>query len=117
MISDDTFWRTTLLTGCPEFDKRTSLGVKRTFPKVMYSANFISETISKDICAQLAREVVSLVPQIVDYSCTICEYHIPQRALWILGYMATGTMCRDWNPGLTVVSRPFPLLVAYPTRL
>ncbi|KAH6649667.1 SPX domain-containing protein [Chaetomium tenue] len=55
-----------------KFDKRTSLGVKRTFPKVMYSANFISETISKDICAQLAREVVNLVPQIVDYSCTIC---------------------------------------------
>ncbi|KAK3301464.1 SPX domain-containing protein [Chaetomium fimeti] len=55
-----------------KFDKRTSLGVKGTFPKVMYSANFISETISKDICAQLAREVVSLVPQVVDYSCTIC---------------------------------------------
>jgi E3 ubiquitin-protein ligase BAH len=62
----------TLLISCPEFDKRTSLGVKGTFPKVMYSANFISETISKDICAQLAREVVSLVPQVVDYSCTIC---------------------------------------------
>jgi E3 ubiquitin-protein ligase BAH len=55
-----------------KFDKRTSLGVKGTFPKVMYSAHFISETISKDICAQLAREVVSLVPQVVDYSCTIC---------------------------------------------
>ncbi|KAH6844908.1 SPX domain-containing protein [Chaetomium sp. MPI-CAGE-AT-0009] len=55
-----------------KFDKRTSLGVKGTFPKVMYSASFISETISKDICAQLAREVVSLVPQVVDYSCTIC---------------------------------------------
>jgi E3 ubiquitin-protein ligase BAH len=55
-----------------KFDKRTALGVKRTFPKVMYPAHFISETISKDICAQLAREVVSLVPQVVDYTCTIC---------------------------------------------
>ncbi|KAK4237225.1 SPX domain-containing protein [Achaetomium macrosporum] len=55
-----------------KFDKRTQLGVKTTFPKAMYSAHFISEVISKDICAQLAREVVSLVPQVMDYSCTIC---------------------------------------------
>ncbi|KAK3904786.1 SPX domain-containing protein [Staphylotrichum tortipilum] len=55
-----------------KFDKRTSLGVKSTFPKAMYSAHFISEAISKDICSQLAREVVNVVPQIVDYTCTIC---------------------------------------------
>ncbi|GAB1317304.1 SPX domain-containing protein [Madurella fahalii] len=55
-----------------KFDKQTSLGVKTTFPKLMYSAQFISESISKDICAQLAREVVSLVPQVVDFSCSIC---------------------------------------------
>ncbi len=67
-----------LLTGIPpEFDKRTSLGVKTTFPKAMYSAHFISETISKDICAQLAREVVNLVPQVVDYTCCVCEYPSP----------------------------------------
>ncbi|SPQ25895.1 40e537ff-3416-4873-8212-775608ad5518 [Thermothielavioides terrestris] len=55
-----------------KFDKRTSLGVKTTFPKAMYSAHFISEAISKDICAQLAREVVNRVPQVVDYTCSIC---------------------------------------------
>ncbi|KAJ4291502.1 hypothetical protein N0V88_006099 [Collariella sp. IMI 366227] len=55
-----------------KFDKRTALGVKSTFPKAMYSAHFISELISKDICAQLARQVVTLVPQVVDYSCSIC---------------------------------------------
>ena len=63
-----------------EFDKRTSLGVKAAFPKVMYSAQFISESISKDICAQLSREVVSIVPQIVDYTCTVCKY----RLFWAL---------------------------------
>jgi len=63
-----------MLTRCPEFDKRTSLGVKSTFPKAMYSAHFISEAISKDICSQLAREVVNVVPQIVDYTCIVCEY-------------------------------------------
>ncbi|KAL1844134.1 hypothetical protein VTJ49DRAFT_4986 [Mycothermus thermophilus] len=55
-----------------KFDKRTSLGVKSTFPKLMYSAQVISGSISRDICAQLAREVVNLVPQVVDFSCTIC---------------------------------------------
>ncbi|KAL2268166.1 hypothetical protein VTJ83DRAFT_3012 [Remersonia thermophila] len=55
-----------------KFDKRTALGVKSTFPKLMYSAQIISGSISRDICAQLAREVVNLVPQVVDFSCTIC---------------------------------------------
>lgn len=55
-----------------KFDKRTSLGVKKTFPKVLNSAHFISEGISKDICAQLSREVISLVPQVVDYTCIVC---------------------------------------------
>ncbi|KAL2261691.1 hypothetical protein VTK26DRAFT_3620 [Humicola hyalothermophila] len=56
-----------------KFDKRTALRVKATFPKAVCSAHFISEAISKDICAQLGRNVVSLVPQVVDYTCTICE--------------------------------------------
>lgn len=56
-----------------EFDKRTSLGIKTTFPMALYPVHFISESISKDICAQLALEVVSLVPQVVDYTCTVCK--------------------------------------------
>ncbi|KAK0714286.1 SPX domain-containing protein [Apiosordaria backusii] len=55
-----------------KFDKRTSLGVKKMFPKVMNSAHFISESISKDVCAQLSRDVISLVPQVVDYTCIVC---------------------------------------------
>ncbi|KAK0610430.1 SPX domain-containing protein [Bombardia bombarda] len=55
-----------------KFDKQTSLGVKAEFPKVMNSANFIVESIAKGICAQLSREVLVIVPQIVDYTCTIC---------------------------------------------
>ena len=46
----------------------------------MYSAHFISETISKDVCAQLARQVVNLVPQVVDYTCCVCEYPSPSKA-------------------------------------
>ncbi|KAK3322083.1 SPX domain-containing protein [Apodospora peruviana] len=55
-----------------KFDKQTSLGVKAEFPKVMNSATFIAENIAKNICAQLSSEVVGRVPQIVDYTCTIC---------------------------------------------
>ena len=46
----------------------------------MYAAHFISETISKDVCAQLARQVVNLVPQVVDYTCCVCEYPSPSKA-------------------------------------
>ncbi|KAK3384738.1 SPX domain-containing protein [Podospora didyma] len=55
-----------------KFDKQTSLGVKTVFPKVMHSANFIAESIAKNICAQMSQDVLNLVPQIVDYTCTIC---------------------------------------------
>lgn len=60
-------------TNCQaEFDKQTSLGVKAEFPKAMSSAPFIAGNIAKDICSQMACEVLSRVPQIVDYTCTIC---------------------------------------------
>jgi hypothetical protein len=78
------------------------LGVKTTFPKAMYSAHFISEAISKDICAQLAREVVSLVPQVVDYTCAICKY-CPSR--------------HEGAGRLIIVVRHVPLLAAHPAGL
>ena len=55
-----------------KFDKQTSLGVKATFPKALNSAGFIAESIAKDICAKLSQEVLAIVPQVADYTCTIC---------------------------------------------
>ena len=55
-----------------EFDKKTSLGIKQSFPGMVHSKAFMAETVSKDVCAQLSREVVSLVPQIDDYTCPVC---------------------------------------------
>jgi len=55
-----------------KFDKRTSLGVKSEFPRVMKSATFFSESVAKSICAELSKDVVSVVPQVVDYSCPVC---------------------------------------------
>jgi len=62
-----------MLTRPAEFDKQTSLGVKSAFPKAMHSANFIAESIAKDICAHLSRDVLAIVPQVADYTCTICN--------------------------------------------
>ncbi|KAK4216400.1 SPX domain-containing protein [Rhypophila decipiens] len=55
-----------------KFDKQTSLGIKSEFPKVIHSSSFIAENIAKNICAQLSSEVLGRVPQILDYTCTIC---------------------------------------------
>ena len=62
-----------MLTSGAEFDKRTSLGVKSEFPRVMKSATFFSESVAKSICAELSKDVVSVVPQVVDYSCPVCK--------------------------------------------
>ncbi|KAK5653596.1 hypothetical protein OQA88_8858 [Cercophora sp. LCS_1] len=55
-----------------KFDKQTSLGVKATFPQAFHSANFIAESIAKDICATLSNDILAVVPQVADYTCTIC---------------------------------------------
>ena len=84
----------------------------------MYSAHFISETISKDICAQLAREVVNLVPQVIDYTCSVCKYpsllfeaplYHPRGAS--PHYLPAVLVCTDLLP------RPFPWLAAYQAGL
>jgi E3 ubiquitin-protein ligase BAH len=75
----------------------------------MYPAHFISEAISKDICAQLAREVVSLVPQVVDYTCAICRFQAFEDI------SPASDLGSSWlTPPPT---RPLPLLAAHPTRL
>ncbi|KAK0648825.1 SPX domain-containing protein [Cercophora newfieldiana] len=55
-----------------KFDKQTSLGAKTVFPKALHSASYIAESIAKDICAQLSNDVLAIVPQVADYTCTIC---------------------------------------------
>ncbi|KAK3320091.1 SPX domain-containing protein [Cercophora scortea] len=56
-----------------KFDKQTSLGVKATFPQALKSASFIADNIAKSICAQLSSEVLAIVPQVMDHTCTICS--------------------------------------------
>lgn len=60
------------LTSLSEFDKRTSLGVKETFPKLIHSSSIMSETMSKAVCAELSTTLVNVVPQLDDYLCPVC---------------------------------------------
>ncbi|KAJ9134745.1 Transcriptional regulator [Pleurostoma richardsiae] len=55
-----------------KFDKRTSLGVSRTFPTVINSRAFIAESVAKDICAVVTQELITVVPRFEDYMCPIC---------------------------------------------
>jgi hypothetical protein len=55
-----------------EFDKRTSLGVAKTFPVAVHSERLLAGSVAKDLCAQVSSEVISMVPQLDDYLCPIC---------------------------------------------
>ncbi|KAH8891684.1 hypothetical protein GQ53DRAFT_648376 [Thozetella sp. PMI_491] len=55
-----------------KFDKKTSLSVKHALPVVLRSDSFMVESVAKALCAQLSRDVVSLVPQMEDYLCPVC---------------------------------------------
>lgn len=54
-----------------EFDKRTALGVKSTFPRQVEYPEF-SEHLAKAVCAEVNTQILSHVPQIDDYSCPMC---------------------------------------------
>lgn len=56
----------------PEFDKRTSFGISQAFRRAVQSHRLMAGNVSKDICAQMSSELVSVVPQISDFLCPIC---------------------------------------------
>ncbi|KAK2610386.1 hypothetical protein N8I77_003820 [Diaporthe amygdali] len=55
-----------------KFDKRTSLGASVSFRAAVRSQKFLAGNVAKKMCAQLAHEVVSVVPRVDDYTCPIC---------------------------------------------
>ncbi|KAJ4984767.1 ring-14 protein [Stagonosporopsis vannaccii] len=54
-----------------KFDKRTALGVKRSFPRQVEYPQF-SEHLAKAVCAEVNTRILSHVPQLDDYSCPMC---------------------------------------------
>ncbi|KAF6813141.1 RING-14 protein [Colletotrichum plurivorum] len=55
-----------------KFDKRTCLGVSKSFPVEVHSDKLLAGSVAKDVCAQMSTDLVSVVPQISDYLCPIC---------------------------------------------
>ncbi|OLN87635.1 putative RING finger protein C6B12.07c [Colletotrichum chlorophyti] len=55
-----------------KFDKRTCLGVSKSFPVQVHSEKLLAGSVAKDVCAQMSTDLVSVVPQISDYLCPIC---------------------------------------------
>ncbi|KAI1632023.1 RING-14 protein [Biscogniauxia mediterranea] len=55
-----------------KFDKRTALGVSKTFPAAVHSDRFLTGNVARDVCAQMSTELIPVVPQLDDYLCPIC---------------------------------------------
>jgi E3 ubiquitin-protein ligase BAH len=55
-----------------EFDKRTALSVRSTFANRLPSS-MLSEDIAKGLSAQVATDILSVVPQLDDFLCPICS--------------------------------------------
>lgn len=55
-----------------EFDKRTALGARQTFPELIPSEVLFSQSLAKSMCSKISEEIVSVVPQLNDYLCPVC---------------------------------------------
>lgn len=54
-----------------EFDKRTALSVRSSFPRRVKYPEF-SEHLAKAVCAEVNTQILSNIPQLDDYSCPMC---------------------------------------------
>ncbi|KAF2835928.1 hypothetical protein M501DRAFT_940843 [Patellaria atrata CBS 101060] len=54
-----------------KFDKRTALGVKKTFPSTIHTSP-LTTSVAKAICYQLSTELLPIVPALDDYLCPVC---------------------------------------------
>lgn len=55
-----------------KFDKRTSLGVSKTFTQQFLSDRLLACRTARDICAQVSTQLISVVPRLDDFLCPIC---------------------------------------------
>jgi len=56
-----------------KFDKRTALGVSQTYPTLVASNPFLASQLSKAICYTMSSKIVTIIPQLDDYLCPICQ--------------------------------------------
>ncbi|KAF4121580.1 SPX domain [Geosmithia morbida] len=55
-----------------KFDKRTALGISKSFRTAVQPHKLLAGSMAKGVCSQLSQELVSIVPQINDYLCPVC---------------------------------------------
>ncbi|TGO68636.1 hypothetical protein BOTNAR_0022g00450 [Botryotinia narcissicola] len=55
-----------------KFDKRTTLGARQTFPRLIQSDVIMTESMARCVCAQVTQDLVQIVPQLSDYTCPVC---------------------------------------------
>ena len=48
------------------------MGISKAFPRAVRSDKLLAGSIAQDVCAQMSRELVSVVPQLNDYLCPVC---------------------------------------------
>ncbi|KAA8913853.1 SPX domain-containing protein [Sphaerosporella brunnea] len=56
-----------------KFDKRTALGARETFPTFVASNPFLASQLSKAICFTMSNKLLTIIPQLEDYLCPICQ--------------------------------------------
>ncbi|PQE32482.1 ring-14 protein [Rutstroemia sp. NJR-2017a WRK4] len=55
-----------------KFDKRTTLGAREKFPKLIQSEPIMTETMAKAVCTQIAQDIIKPVPLLADFLCPVC---------------------------------------------
>lgn len=55
-----------------KFDKRTALHARAAIPESLKDGAVVSQDLAKATCYAIANELLSVIPQINDYSCPIC---------------------------------------------
>lgn len=66
-------WVFSKLTTCLEFDKRTALGARETFPEFIASDSFLASHLARAICYTMSSSLLNLIPQLDNYLCPICS--------------------------------------------
>lgn len=56
-----------------KFDKRTALGALQKFPTLVASNPFVASDLAKTVCFAMSSKIVSVIPQLDDYLCPICQ--------------------------------------------
>ncbi|AOA63498.1 Hypothetical protein PP7435_CHR3-1163 [Komagataella phaffii CBS 7435] len=55
-----------------KFDKQTSLHTRLIFPKLLAHNTFIEESFAQQLCYKISTNLLSIIPQLDDYTCPIC---------------------------------------------